>query len=374
MNNIPKIGACLIVKNEAPVIERCLKSILPLVDYIMIQDTGSTDGTPEIIRNFLIDNVSGKVVEDIWVDFASNRTKALQQIREVDVDYVLIIDADEILEFDEDFQEIVSFKKSLNKDLYNITTKNGNISYQRPQLFKNKLDFYYKGVLHEFLETPLNISRDDVYGFVNKPSHDGNRSQNSKKFQDDAKTLEAILLVEQDPFMISRYMFYLAQSYKDYGDDELAIETYIKRSYLGYWKEEVYISLLNVARLTETLPSKYSDGDIIDAYMVAHSTLPTRLEALHDLVRYCRLKSYNDIGYRLATNWMGDGVPKGLFIEDYIYEYGLLFEFSILAYHVGKHEEAIAACDILLYKDIPDHIRRQVIKNRKFSEEKLTRV
>jgi len=367
-----KIGACLIVKNEAPVILRCLKSILPIIDYVHIQDTGSTDGTQDIIRQFLLDNkISGEIVEEPWIDFSFNRTKALQQIRTIDVDYVLIIDADEVLEYEDNFQ-IGAFKTSLDKDLYNVTTKNGNISYQRPQLFHNKLDFYYKGILHEFLESSANITRGNITGFVNKPSHDGNRSQNINKFQDDAKTLEAILLVEQDPFMISRYTFYLAQSYKDCGNKQEAIKNYIKRSDLGYWQEEVYISLLNAARLTESMPLDYSEGDIINAYIIAHEANPKRFEALHDLVRYCRLKSYNDMGYRLSTNWMGDGKPKdGLFIEDWIYEYGLLFEFSILAYWVGRYEESKVSCDILLYKNIPDHIRGQVIKNRKFAEDNL---
>ncbi|WP_225094669.1 hypothetical protein [Streptomyces sp. CoH27] len=36
---------CLMVKNEARVIERCLELVRPLVDTWVISDTGSTDGT-----------------------------------------------------------------------------------------------------------------------------------------------------------------------------------------------------------------------------------------------------------------------------------------------------------------------------------------
>ena len=371
MVKVNKIGACLIVKNEAPVIVRCLTSILPIVDYIFIQDTGSTDGTQDIIRKFLIDNdIQGEVVEETWVNFAFNRTKSLEQLRaKTDIDYALIIDADEILEFDKDFNSDV-FNVSLNKDLYNITTKNANISYVRPQLLKNSIDFYYKGVLHEFVESYTITSRGDVQGFVNKPSHDGNRSQNTNKFQDDARLLEAVLLVEQDPFMISRYTFYLAQSYRDYGNKEEAIKNYIKRASLGYWQEEIYVSLLHAARLTESMPFDYSEADVINAYMVAHDSLPSRMEALYGLVRFCRMKSHNDIAYRLSTNWL-QNTPSGLFIEDWIYEWGVLFEFSIVSYWVGKYEESITACDILMYKAIPEHIKSQVAINRQFSVDKL---
>lgn len=364
------IGACLIVKNEAPVIERCLRSILPIIDYVYISDTGSTDGTQNIIKQFLIDNnVSGEVVEESWVNFAFNRTKALEGLRaNKDIDYVLIIDADEVLEIDQSFN-VESFKSTLDKDLYNVITKNGNISYQRPQLFRNNLDFYYKGVLHEFIESPANITRGDVVGFINKPSYDGHRSQNINKFQDDAKVLEDILKTETDPFMVSRYTFYLAQSYRDCGNKQLARKIYVRRSKLGFWQEEIYISLLNAARLAKELG--FVSAEVINAYMLAHESLPSRKEALHDLIKYCRLHKYYDTGYRLAANCSFNDAPAGLFIEDWIYDYGLLFEFSIICYWAGHHKEAMTACDILLYKNIPDHIREQVIKNRKFSEDKV---
>src|SRR5258708_7311441 len=47
------IGLCMIVKNESKVITRCLGSVRPLVDYVMIEDTGSTDGTQQLITDWL---------------------------------------------------------------------------------------------------------------------------------------------------------------------------------------------------------------------------------------------------------------------------------------------------------------------------------
>ena len=88
-----RIGLCMIVKNEARVIRRCLESVLPLLDYVLIVDTGSNDGTQQAIRDFLREkDLPGEVVEEPWRDFAYNRSFALQKLRErQDIDYGLMI-------------------------------------------------------------------------------------------------------------------------------------------------------------------------------------------------------------------------------------------------------------------------------------------
>ena len=82
MEVVPTIGLCMIVKNETKVIRRCLESMLPLVDYILIVDTGSTDGTQQMIRGFLMEHkVRGAVINEPWRDFAYNRSFALEAAR-----------------------------------------------------------------------------------------------------------------------------------------------------------------------------------------------------------------------------------------------------------------------------------------------------
>ena len=66
----------MIVKNESKVIRRCLESVLPLVDYWVIVDTGSTDGTQQIILECLKE-VPGFLHERPWVDFSHNRNEAI---------------------------------------------------------------------------------------------------------------------------------------------------------------------------------------------------------------------------------------------------------------------------------------------------------
>src|SRR5882724_9077499 len=120
----PRSTLCLnmIVKNERAVIERCLASVKSLISHWVIVDTGSSDGTQEVIRSFLRE-IPGQLVERPWVNFAHNRSEALD-FAVGKADYLLFIDADEVLEFDADF-----VWPELAADAYSIETRLHGISY-----------------------------------------------------------------------------------------------------------------------------------------------------------------------------------------------------------------------------------------------------
>jgi glycosyltransferase involved in cell wall biosynthesis len=88
----------MIVKNESRIIERCLKSVIDYIDYWIIHDTGSTDDTCKIIKNFFDQrNIDGKLVEVEWKDFGTNRTKVVEQainLLKHKNYYLLLLDAD----------------------------------------------------------------------------------------------------------------------------------------------------------------------------------------------------------------------------------------------------------------------------------------
>ena len=85
----------MIVKNESKIIERCLKSVYHLIDTWCIVDTGSTDGTQDIIKEFLKDK-PGELIERPWVNFGHNRNEALSLARRWG-EWILLTDADMIL-------------------------------------------------------------------------------------------------------------------------------------------------------------------------------------------------------------------------------------------------------------------------------------
>jgi hypothetical protein len=78
------------------------------------------------------------------------------------------------------------------------------------------------------------------------------------------------------------------------------------------------------------------------------------------------------MGYLMAQHGLKVERPKDqLFVESWIYDYDLLLEFSICAYWIGKYEESLQACDELLKKELPEHVRTCVEKNREFAVSKL---
>src|SRR5437868_3646767 len=90
------LSLCLsmIVKNEAHVIARCLRSVRPFISCFSISDTGSTDNTMEIIREEM-KGIPGVLTSDPWVDFSTNRNIAMKGVQG---DYIFTIDADETFE------------------------------------------------------------------------------------------------------------------------------------------------------------------------------------------------------------------------------------------------------------------------------------
>jgi glycosyltransferase involved in cell wall biosynthesis len=85
----------MIVKDEAPNIERCLASCAPFINYYIICDTGSTDNTKEIIKKFFDEKgIPGEILDHEWSDFGTNRSKALEACMGK-TKWVMMIDADD---------------------------------------------------------------------------------------------------------------------------------------------------------------------------------------------------------------------------------------------------------------------------------------
>jgi glycosyltransferase involved in cell wall biosynthesis len=352
----------MIVRNEAPVIRRCLDSVMPLIDSWTIVDTGSTDGTQEIIRAHLA-GIPGELFERPWVNFAHNRSEALQLARGK-ADYLLVIDADEILERDPGF-----VLPELTADAYDIEMRYGGCSYLRRQLVKASLPWRYIGVVHEYIHCDEARGEVVLPGLRTVPRHDGARARDPKTYRRDALLLENALLEEPDN---TRYVFYLAQSYRDAGDLELAIRHYRRRAEMGGGKEEVWFSLYQIAMLRERLGHPWPE--VMQDFLAAHQLAPDRAGPLYRIgMHYQALRQYalSHVFFSQAMRIPMPG-PYRLFVERPLYEILLPVEHSVACYYVGDHESAIEVSNGLLRSGIlPASAVGQVMRNRRFSLDAL---
>ncbi|WP_444890504.1 glycosyltransferase [Microbulbifer sp. DLAB2-AA] len=346
----------MIVKNETKVIQRCLMSLKELIDYWVIVDTGSTDGTQTMIQEFMQD-IPGELIERPWVDFGRNRSEALEYARGK-ADYVFTIDADEVVDVEGDF-----CWPKLTADSYLINFDDNGLRYQRCQLVKNALNWNYKGVLHEYVNCPEAKTQGVLEGFKTIRYLDGSRSSDPNKFKKDALLLESALLEEPDN---ERYVFYLAQSYRDAGEIDLAIRYYQKRVAMERWDQEVWYSLYQLALLFERRGDPWPQ--VLEAFLRAYEYRPSRAEPLYRIMMHYMGKEYHT-AYLFGQQAIAIPTPDDiLFVEHHLYTFLLPLDYGVCCYWTGHNAEAIRINNQLLVEpNITKQLYAQVVKNRRFS-------
>jgi glycosyltransferase involved in cell wall biosynthesis len=369
------IGLCMIVKDEAAVILRCLKSVRPLIDRALIVDTGSTDGTDRIVQKYLFETgLPGQVVHEPWRDFGHNRSFALAKLRErPEIDYALVMDADDTLVLADGF-DVPKFKESLDQEIYAVEIRSQEHRFTRGQIMSNRVEFAYKGVLHEYVWAPRQISGGIAAGLRIEARDEGGRSRNPQKFRDDALLLEKAVDTETDEFLRGRYMFYIGESWRCAGEKEKALLAYLRRADVGAFRPEAAASLFYAAKLKEELG--YSATDIIGTYLNAYEADPRCAEPLHGAMDYCRKTNKPHQGYLIGKYAITIPEPIGaLFLVPAVYEYGVLEEFSVLAFRSGHFQDCVDAIEKLLAEGkIPEDSRARLRENARAAGENLARI
>lgn len=87
---MPSVSVVIVARNEAHQLARCIESVRPLADEILVGDSGSDDGTPELARSL------GATVHLLeWKGFAATKNELNSYAK---CDYILSLDADEVLD------------------------------------------------------------------------------------------------------------------------------------------------------------------------------------------------------------------------------------------------------------------------------------
>jgi len=331
----------MIVRNEMVNLERCLGAVAEHVACWVIGDTGSTDGTQDFITSFFaLRGIPGELHNFPFHNFEQARNAALDCaiVSPLAYDYLLLADADMEL-----VVEDRSFRQNLEATGYSLLQRNSGITYWNTRLLRRDAGARYHGVTHEYLGVPGGVQELHGAWYVDHATG----SNRADKYSRDITLLEEALRTEADPHLRGRYTFYLAQTYRDAGGIEKALQYFMKRAELGGWAEETFMSLYAAGKIQETMRQPF-DG-VIGTYLRACAAVPTRAEAFHAASCFCRINGKYSDAYDYAHRGLMVALPmQGLFVETWIYDYALLDELATNAHQLGRHAECLDACDRLL--------------------------
>jgi glycosyltransferase involved in cell wall biosynthesis/DNA-binding SARP family transcriptional activator len=167
------VSLCMIVKDEEKNLAGCLASVKPIVDEMVVVDTGSTDRTKDIAKAF-----GAKVYDYDWNDdFAEARNYSISKAKG---EWIFVMDADEVIspcDYDS-FRKIVG-KRPIAAIAYSIMTRNYNtlanmigwtpndgqypeqeaafgwLPSSKVRLFYGKDQVWFEGAVHEMVDPVL---------------------------------------------------------------------------------------------------------------------------------------------------------------------------------------------------------------------------
>lgn len=343
----------MIVKDEAHLIVETLTMLLKYItfDYWVISDTGSTDGTQDLIRAFFAERgIAGELNETPWRDFGYNRTIAFERAYKK-TDYAFVWDADD---------EIAgNFKmpENLTHDSYHFIFGNASgFRYNRLQLFNNRLRWKYVGVLHEYPACcektgPFGMVKGDYY-FIS--GRRGARSKDPKKYEKDALILEKSFeesVAAGSPN--TRDCYYCAQSWHSCGQIEKATEWYKKVLTLPGWAEEKYVACKKLYEISE---GKGKPEEGLQYLVESHHHVSDRIECIYQLVKYYCVKGMPRLSYIYYTmiqdyyenRFLTDtNLSRHLFVSRLDYDFYLPYYMIIVANRIGMKDLCVKMFSIL---------------------------
>lgn len=355
-----KLALNFICKDESHVVETMLESAKGIVDLIVVNDTGSTDGTQQIIKNFGEKyGIPTYVFERPFDDFEKSRNYAMDKLREVvkelgwDANKVhgFWFDCDETLVIEPRFK-----KEQFTKDLYMINTFIGQMKYTRNTFFKVSKPFRWYGPVHEFIvcdEQNITSGLADSISVDVKMTGSSWQGDISKKYLSHAQKLEAYIADNrQDP----RWIFYTAQSFHDSAsmrDNKDENEERLRRS-IRYYKErvarndgypeEIYYSQYRIGTIMRILdePWPLTHQELLKAY----SMDPLRAESIKVIIDYYLQMNEWHLAYmytkfaKMNFHMKNPYPTRLLFVDEATYVWKIAEAHSAACYYTGRMDEA----------------------------------
>lgn len=290
----------MIIKNGADTIIPVLESVAPYIDAWTILDTGSTDGTQELITKIL-QNIPGKLHQEPFVDFRHSRNRVLD-LSENKCKYTLMLDDSYILHGGEHLRRLLQKSREGGYSL-RITNEKRTTEYYSLRLLKSSLHIRYKYRVHEIpmYDDAVGISEENIY--IEDMNTRGQIQRSYDRFE---KDLEMLMLEHQENPQDNRIIRYLGLTnmlLRNNKDSYKWFQKLLKGKNLS--DEEKYTGLVNSAILLY----KELDGSYIDYIKLLEKAvmeIPYRAEPYYKLAIM-----YRQLGeMEKALSWIHLGANK----------------------------------------------------------------
>ena len=342
------IAVLIMCKNEKKRIHITLESVKNIADSLVIFDTGSTDNTLDIIRDFSDKNkIPLHIKQGEFIDFSTSRNESIEFAETfLNIDYLLMLDVNDELR---GWQELRKYAdENINEDisayLVNQEWWNGNVNkYFNIRFIRPRKSWRYTGVVHEYIkgdeiEDPKKTRLPENIILYQDRTLDDDKT--GKRFVRDEILLKKEYI--KDPTE-PRTVFYLAQTYSCLNDIESSYYYYKIRTTLVGFFEERFESCLKCGDFAIKLKLDWYES--FTWYMKAFELIP-RVEPLLKIGEY-HITSQNWI---LAHTYLSLACRLKypdfciLFIDALAYDYKRWHLLGIVSYYVGNISEGKAAC------------------------------
>jgi len=374
--------------NESKVIRRMLDSVTPYIDYYVIQCNGTDDTKNQIETWAKETGISGLIYETEWKYPGWNRNDTLQKCLNLNhnCDFILRMDADEILEVDDDFNWDMMFEC----DAWNVPTFSSNVRYNRTWLWSTKLDWYF--ALDRRHETIHCDNQEPRYGdlpesFRHVLLSGGDSWTEDYKFIKDALELEKQMLENPDDMY---HLYHIGKSYYDsiggpyadllpYGIEQ---NEHYKERMIWYFTKFIELSdnpELNYYAcflIGRSCDAKNDWDTAMKWFVKAKNYCPDRNEAIMEIVKHYYNIGEHDISYKWSKITVKNKYPfpnRSYLIqwEDYPDKGWSVYDFHIVnCYYTGMYQEGIDYANKLLENPFGVNIDN-VEQNIRLCQEKL---
>lgn len=331
------VAACFLLKNEAEYISKSLDSLPKQISIVVVNDTGSTDDTRQVVENHC-KAANRKLVYkcNLWQNNFSLARNQLFDLIPDQVTHLVLLDAsDEMINIDPEW--FLKLDEHQDRWLVQQHWWDGlsEIRFSNTRLIRNCANWNWVGCVHEALENES--AKEPVVwdGFVIYQDRTKDGGQSKKRWQRDL-----LLLMEDDVENPNnpRTVFYLAQTLDCLGRKQEAAIHYERRLNLIGFFEERYVAAMYCAQ-NQKDPTEFANKAL---------EIMWRAEPLVLLAKYHRQHGRRALAYVFASMACDLDLPNcTLWFNVRMYDYDRWSELSIVAWYVqmpGAREKGKAAC------------------------------